>query len=72
MENNIQTKKPNKVKETLVNFWNKVLCIFDKISLWMDKGSRTTVIFLLPYVLMFFTFIVLPIEIGRASCRERV
>ena len=64
MENNIQTKKPNKVKETLVNFWNKVLCVFDKISLWMDKGSRTTVIFLLPYVLMFFTFIVLPIAVA--------
>ena len=67
MENNIkETKKPNKVVEFLTNIWNKVLFVFDKFSLWMDKGNRTTVIFLLPYVLMFFTFIVLPIIVAIA------
>ena len=37
-----------------------------KVSEWMDKGNRTTVIFLLPYVLMFMVFIVLPIIIAIA------
>ena len=32
-----------------------------KVSEWMDKGNRTTVIFLLPYVSMFCIFIVLPV-----------
>lgn len=67
MENNvIETKKPNKVKQFFVNIWNKVLYVFDQISLWMDKGNKTTVIFLIPYVLMFFLFIVLPIIVAMA------
>ena len=37
---------------------------FDKFGAWMDKGNRTTVIFLAPYVLMFFVFIVLPIVVA--------
>ena len=36
----------------------------DKTSEWMDKGNRTTVIFLLPYVLMFTIFIVLPVIVA--------
>ena len=59
MENNVKTKKPNIIVEKLTKVWNQVLKVFDKFSMWMDKGNRTTVIFLLPYVLMFFTFIVL-------------
>ena len=35
-----------------------------KISDWMDKGNRTTVLFLLPYVLLFFIFIILPIIVA--------
>ena len=54
----------DKAKSTLSNVWRKVLLTFDKFSLWMDKGSRTTVIFLFPYVLMFMVFIVLPIVIA--------
>ena len=38
--------------------------ITGKISEWMDKGNRTTVIFLLPYVLMFCIFIVLPVLVA--------
>lgn len=38
--------------------------IFDKISSWMDKGNRTSVIFLTPYVVMFSVFIILPIIIA--------
>lgn len=36
----------------------------DKVSQWMDKGNRTTCIFLIPYVLMFTIFIILPIAIA--------
>jgi multiple sugar transport system permease protein len=36
----------------------------NKVSEWMDKGNRTTVIFLLPYVLMFTIFIVLPVIVA--------
>lgn len=43
---------------------NKIYHGIDKASLWMDKGNRTTVIFLLPYVLMFSVFIVLPVVIA--------
>ena len=35
-----------------------------KVSEWMDKGNRTTVIFLLPYVSMFCIFIVLPVLVA--------
>ncbi len=35
-----------------------------KISEWLDKGNRTTVLFLIPYVTMFLVFIVLPIIIA--------
>lgn len=38
--------------------------IFDKISTWMDKGNRTSVVFLTPYVVMFSVFIILPIIIA--------
>lgn len=38
--------------------------ITTKVSEWMDKGNRTTVIFLLPYVLMFCIFIVLPVLVA--------
>ena len=63
MEVNIQPKQ-NKVKSFFKNIWNKVLHVFDKFSEWMDRGNKTTVIFLLPYVLMFLVFIVLPIIIA--------
>jgi multiple sugar transport system permease protein len=35
-----------------------------KVSEWMDKGNRTTIIFLLPYVSMFCIFIVLPVLVA--------
>jgi len=63
---NMETKKPNMIKQFFLNVWNKVLAVWDRISLWMDKGNKTTVIFLFPYVLMFFTFIVLPIIVAIA------
>ena len=46
-----------KLKKKWYNFTGKV-------SDWMDKGNRTTVIFLLPYVLMFTIFIVLPVIVA--------
>ena len=50
------------------SFFKKVKLFFrkalDKFGAWMDKGNRTTVIFLAPYVLMFFVFIVLPILVA--------
>lgn len=64
MENNVEVKKPNKIKSALSSLWLKILKGFDKVSLWMDKGTRTTKIFLFPYVLMFCVFIVLPIIIA--------
>ena len=51
-----------------VSFFTKVRLffrrLFDKIGAWMDKGNRTTVVFLFPYVLMFLVFIVLPIIVA--------
>jgi len=38
--------------------------LFSKISDWMDRGNRTTFIFLFPYVTMFFIFIILPILVA--------
>ena len=64
MEASNKELKPNKIKTTLNSVWNNVLKTFDKFSLWMDKGNKTTVIFLLPYVIMFLVFIVLPIIIA--------
>ena len=58
MENVKEKSFIQKAKSVLSNLWLKVLKGFDKFSLWMDKGSRTTVIFLFPYVLMFMVFIV--------------
>lgn len=43
------------------NFFSKLQT---KTSEWLDKGNRTTVLFLFPYVLMFMVFIVLPIIIA--------
>lgn len=48
------------IKKLKINVDN----IKDKISLWMDKGNRTSVLFLFPYVLMFLVFIVLPILVA--------
>lgn len=55
MENNL--KKPNKIK----SFFNR---ISERISLWLDKGNRTSIIFLAPYILMFSIFIILPIIVA--------
>ena len=60
----MENVKSKSLKSVLSNLWRRVLLTFDKFSLWMDKGSRTTVIFLFPYVLMFMVFIVLPIVIA--------
>jgi len=38
----------------------KFFKVQDSIGIWMDKGNRTTRVFLFPYVLMFIIFIVLP------------
>ena len=55
-------------QSSLKTFFGKVkqvwYSITGKISEWMDKGNRTTVIFLLPYVLMFCIFIVLPVLVA--------
>lgn len=64
MENNVNQIKQNKIKTILCTIRDKFLFVFDKFSMWMDKGNRTTIIFLLPYVLMFMLFIVLPIVIA--------
>ena len=64
MENTKEKTFIEKAKIVLAKAWRQVLLGFDKVSLWMDKGSRTTIIFLFPYVLMFMVFIVLPIVIA--------
>ena len=56
--------KTNKFKLVLQKVKNFLSKVGDKISAWMDKGSNTTIIFLLPYVTMFIVFIVLPIAIA--------
>ena len=38
--------------------------LLSKVSDWMDKGNRTSVIFLSPYVIMFVIFIVLPVIVS--------
>lgn len=58
MEKNVQ-KESFFIK--IRNFFRRV---FDKIGAWMDKGNRTSVIFLFPYILMFIVFIVLPIIVA--------
>lgn len=56
------------MEKTMKNSFSKVknsyFRVADKFSTWMDKGNRTTFIFLLPYVLLFTVFIVLPILIA--------
>ena len=51
-----------------VGFFTKIKLFFrkvwSKISDWMDKGNRTSVIFLFPYVTLFFIFIILPILVA--------
>ena len=64
MEVNMNEQKPNKIKSFFKNLWDNILRIWDKFSAWMDRGNKTTVIFLFPYVLMFMVFIVLPIIIA--------
>ena len=54
----------NKFKLILQKVKNFLSNVGDKVSAWMDKGSNTTIIFLLPYVTMFIVFIVLPIAIA--------
>ena len=66
MEVNVNERKPNKIKSFFQKVLDKILAVGDKFSMWMDKGNKTTVIFLLPYVLMFTVFIVLPIIIAIA------
>ena len=56
--------KTNKFKLILQKVKNFLSNVGDKVSAWMDKGSNTTIIFLLPYVTMFIVFIVLPIAIA--------
>ncbi len=45
-------------------FKKKIFAGKDKAAEWMDKGNRTTYLFLLPYFTMFLVFIVLPIIIA--------
>ena len=66
METNMNERKPNKIKAFFQKGVDKTLAAGDKFSMWMDKGNKTTVLFLLPYVLMFMVFIVLPIIIAIA------
>ena len=51
-----------------VNFLKKSKFFFrkiaTKISDWLDRGNRTSVLFLAPYVLLFFIFIILPIVVA--------
>ena len=47
----------SKIKLFFRNIWSK-------ISDWMDKGNRTSVLFLFPYVTLFFIFIILPIVVA--------
>ena len=58
--NEVVMKKPS-FFQRLKKGWFKFT---SKIGDWMDKGNRTTVIFLLPYVLMFTVFIVLPVAVA--------
>lgn len=66
MEINFNERKPDKIKAFFQKGVDKILAVGDKFSMWMDKGNKTTVLFLLPYVLMFMVFIVLPIIIAIA------
>ena len=66
MQVNMEVQKPNKIKSFFKKIYDKILAIGDRFSMWMDKGNKTTVLFLLPYVLMFMVFIVLPIIIAIA------
>ena len=61
MNNNVIEKESlfSRIKRTYYKFT-------DKAGEWMDKGNRTTVIFLLPYILMFSIFIVLPVIVAIA------
>lgn len=47
-----------------VRFRNAFRKFLTKISDWMDRGNRTTVAFLAPYVILFFVFIILPIIVA--------
>lgn len=46
------------------SFKSKYYKVVDKFSMWMDKGNRTSKLFLIPYVLMFVIFIVLPFAVA--------
>lgn len=54
----------NTFKSGLNKIKNGYFNTIDKFSMWMDKGNRTTILFLTPYVLLFSVFIVLPIIIA--------
>ena len=58
------SKNTNRFKQILQKVKQFFSKVGDKVSAWMDKGSNTTIIFLLPYVSMFIVFIVLPITIA--------
>ena len=47
-----------------IRFRNAFRKFLTKISDWMDRGNRTTVAFLAPYVILFFVFIILPIIVA--------
>ena len=56
--------KENSVKTFFLKLKKLWQTFTTKVSEWMDKGNRTTVIFLLPYVSMFCIFIVLPVLVA--------
>ena len=58
------SNKTNRFKQILQKVKQFFSKVGDVVSAWMDKGSNTTIIFLLPYVTMFIVFIVLPIAIA--------
>jgi multiple sugar transport system permease protein len=47
-----------------VKIKNKLVKIFDAVINWMDTGKKTTVIFLAPYIILFFIFIVVPVVLA--------
>lgn len=53
-----------KLKNIFKSGKNHVTKVTDKIGDWLDKGERTSVLFLFPYVISFVIFIILPVIIA--------
>lgn len=51
-------------KNIFKKFQNNINKSSYRFSQWMDKGNRTSFIFLAPYVIMFLVFIILPIIVA--------